>query len=253
MPDLDSRYENQKQIINELLLTATTEALDDNDFHHRLRMYPYKKLKKFLGSLGESLDNKSVAVLGCGKGDDFHLINKFFNNVKLAGVDISEVGLGLVRSTFPEIETVIGNMEALDFEDETFDYAIIPVALHHVQSVYRGVYEAVRISRKGAILLEPYDSLLARIATRLGLATEYEQAGNYVFRVSIREMVKVGKAMFTMVHTQPYMCIHYTAKSPIDFAVWRGINMIADLVAPWAANECIVYFRKQVRLGPKNV
>jgi hypothetical protein len=144
-------------------------------------------------------------------------------------------------------------MEALDFEDETFDYTIIPVALHHVQLVYRGVYEAVRISRKGAILIEPYDSWLARIATRLGLATEYEIAGNYVFRVSIKEMVKVGKAMFTMVHTKPYMCIHYTAKSAIDFSVWRGLNMIADLVAPWAANECIVYFRKEVRLGPKNV
>jgi ubiquinone/menaquinone biosynthesis C-methylase UbiE len=253
MVDLDQRYENQKRITNELLLTATTEPLDPNNFHHRLRMYPYKKLKKFLGSLGESLNNKSVVVLGCGQGFDFSLINKFFNNVKLTGVDISEAGLGLVQSTFPEIETVLGNMEALDFEDDTFDYTIVPVALHHVQLVYRGVYEAVRVSRKGVILLEPYDSLLARIATKLGLATEYETVGNYVFRVSIREMVKVGKAMFTTVQAQPYMCIHYTAKSPIDFTIWRGMNMIADLVAPWAANECIVYFRKEARLRPKDV
>ena len=49
------------------------------------------------------------------------------------------------------------------------------------------------------------------------------------------------------------MCIHYTAKTAIDFAVWRAINMLADLVAPWAANECLVYFRKEVAVGPKNV
>jgi ubiquinone/menaquinone biosynthesis C-methylase UbiE len=253
MHGLDSRYENQRRIINENLSISTTEALDVNDFHHRLRMYPYETLRHFLGSLGESLDNKSVVVLGCGKGFDFRLINYLFKNVKLTGVDISEAGLGLVRTSFPGIETVLGNMESLDFEEGTFDYTLVPVALHHVQLVYKGLYEAVRISRKGAILIEPYDSLLARLATRLGLATEYEMAGNYVFRLSIREMVKVGKAMFMAVHAQPYMCIHYTARSPVDFACWRGINMIANLAAPWVANECIVYFRKEIRLGPKPV
>jgi ubiquinone/menaquinone biosynthesis C-methylase UbiE len=248
---LDARYESQRQRTNLHLSTQDT-CFDPNNFHHRFRLFGYEKLREFLNSLRETLDNKSVVVLGCGKGFDFHLIKYFFRNVDLAGVDISETALELVKKSFPNVRSFLGNMESLEFEDGAFDYAIVPVALHHLQSVYRGVYEAIRISRKGALLMEPYDSPLARLATRLGYATEYEEVGNYVFRTSIREMKKVGKAIFMDVQAKPYMYVHYTAKTSLDYNIWRGLNALADLAAPWVANECIVYFRKEHKIGPKN-
>ena len=250
-PELNSKYEFQREQMNTHLSTQVMD-FDPEDFHHKFRLFRYEKLKQFLGAIDESLDGKSVVVLGCGKGFDFHLIKHYFRDVRLAGVDISETGLKLAESTFSDVTLSVGNLEQLDFPDGTFDYAIIPEALHHLQDVYRGLYEAVRISRKGAILIEPYDSPLARLATRLGYATEYEEEfGNYVFRTSIREMKKVGTAMFMDVRAEPYMCVHYTAKDSLGYRIWRGVNVVADVAAPLVANECIVYFRKEHKVGPK--
>lgn len=249
-PEFDSKYEFQRRQMNDHLSTQVMD-FDPEDFHHKFRLFRYEKLKAFLGSMNESLDARSVVVLGCGKGFDFHLIKHFFHDVDLSGVDISETGLKLAGSTFSDVALSVGNLEQLEFSDNTFDYAIVPEALHHLQDVYRGLYEAVRVSRKGAILIEPFDSPLARIVTRLGYATEYElEFGNYVFRTSIREMKKVGTAMFMEVLAKPYMCVHYTAKGSVGYRIWRGVNALADVAAPLIANECIVYFRKEHRVGP---
>ena len=243
--EMERKYLNQAQLVNAALASQTLE-FDENDFHSKFRMYPYRKLEKFLGSLGKSLNNKEVVVLGCGKGFDFFLLKYFYPNVHLTGVDISSEGVNMITKAFPDCDAVVGDMENLEFSSNSFDYTLIPAALHHLQDVYRGLYEAVRISRKGVILLEPYDSPLARLATRLGYAHEYEEMGNYVFRTSIREMKKVGKAMFMDVWAKPYFCPHYTARSYLDYGVWLAVNWIGDFAASLVGNECIVYFRKEV-------
>jgi len=243
--EMEHKYLKQAQLVDADLASQSLE-FDKNDFHCKFRMYPYRKLEKFLGSLGESLSGKKVVVLGCGKGFDFFLLKCFFPNVHLTGVDISSEGVSMIKKTFPDCNAVVGDMENLEFDSNSFDYALIPAALHHLQDVYRGLYEGIRVTKKGVILLEPYDSPLARLATRLGFAHEYEDVGNYVFRTNIREMKKVGKAMFMDVQAKPYFCPHYTARSYLGYYAWLAANWIGDFAASLAGNECIVYFQKDV-------
>jgi len=122
--EIERKYSNQVQLVDAALASQTLE-FDENNFHCKFRMYPYRKLEKFLESLGESLSDKKVVVLGCGKGFDFFLLKHFFPNVHLTGVDISSEGVSMTNKQFPDCKAVTGNMEALEFNSNSFDYALI--------------------------------------------------------------------------------------------------------------------------------
>ncbi len=242
---LNTKYQEQLFRIN-ANSSKQKFYFDPSSYYHILRLYRYQELKQFLKKYQQDLSGKHIAILGCGNGLDIYLIKHIFGNLKFTAIDFSEIGLQSVRSHFPSVDTVQANMEDLDFDDDSFDFALVPIALHHLQQPYRGIYEAIRISKYGAILIEPLDSLLVRIATWLGLAKRYEKFGNYVFRINIREMRKIAKSMFIDMAIKPYMCLHYTAKNKFDYILWRVFNRISDIAAPLVANEVIVYFRKDM-------
>ena len=78
-------------------------------------------------------------------------------------VDISP-GVIAVRGEDPLLpENVVGDMEALPFEDEGFDAAMFIAALHHVPDPLPALSEAARVVRPGGQLFafEP-TSLRAR-------------------------------------------------------------------------------------------
>ena len=97
--------------------------------------------------------------------------------------------------------------EELPFEDESFDLAVVSAGLHHCRSPHRALLELYRVARRIALALEARDSLLLRLATRVGALEEYEltavaandfAAGgvqdtavpNYVYRWTEREVEK---------------------------------------------------------------
>ncbi|GAB4491603.1 MAG: hypothetical protein OHK0019_12070 [Saprospiraceae bacterium] len=106
------------------------------------------------------------------------------------------------------------NAEALSFGDGSFDFVLCKESYHHFPRPMKALYEMLRVSRKGVVLLEPVDHyvftnffqaffrgiLLAVNALgifKLFLGKEikrhtYEDVGNYVYKVSEREMEKVA-------------------------------------------------------------
>ena len=97
--------------------------------------------------------------------------------------------------------------EALTYEDDSFDFAVISAGLHHCASPHRALLELYRVARNGVLALEARDSALMRVAQRLGVVDEYEltavadndfAAGgvrnspvpNYVYRWTEREVEK---------------------------------------------------------------
>ena len=64
--------------------------------------------------------------------------------------------------------------EALTYDDESFDFAVISAGLHHCASPHRALLELYRVSRHGVLALEARDSALMRFAQRLGVVDEYE-------------------------------------------------------------------------------
>lgn len=106
------------------------------------------------------------------------------------------------------------NAEALSFGDNSFDFVLCKESYHHFPRPMKALYEMLRVVRKGVVLLEPADHyvytnffqaffrgiLLAVNALgifKLFFGKEikrhtYEEVGNYVYKVSEREMEKVA-------------------------------------------------------------
>lgn len=105
------------------------------------------------------------------------------------------------------------NVEAITFEDNSFDYVTCKEAFHHFPRPYLGLYEMIRVSRKAAILVaEPIDilskfSLLVLVKNLLDMIDpllinklwknrfSFETVGNYVYKISEREVEKIAMGM----------------------------------------------------------
>jgi ubiquinone/menaquinone biosynthesis C-methylase UbiE len=102
------------------------------------------------------------------------------------------------------------NAERLSCKDNTFDFVLCKESIHHFPRPYIGLYEMLRVARKGMVLIEPNDvshslTLLQMIywffktygKKILGIVepSPYETVGNYIFRISREEMEKIALAL----------------------------------------------------------
>ncbi|MFW9834716.1 MAG: class I SAM-dependent methyltransferase [Candidatus Thorarchaeota archaeon] len=94
-----------------------------------------------------------VLDAGCGTGIvTRHLVD---NGYQVTGIDISQKMLDLAKQRVPEATLKVGDMTALDFEDDSFDGLVSTYAVFHVPRtkhsvLFRGFH---RILKKGGALL----------------------------------------------------------------------------------------------------
>ena len=100
------------------------------------------------------------------------------------------------------------NAEALSFQDYEFDYVLCKESYHHFPRPMLALYEMLRVARKGVFLIEPNDVYINRKALEILFRNlkniiksllhkkinkhAFEEAGNYVFSISRREIEKVA-------------------------------------------------------------
>jgi SAM-dependent methyltransferase len=104
------------------------------------------------------------------------------------------------------------DVERLTFESDSFDVVVVHAGLHHCYSPHRALAEMYRVARRAVVVVEARDSLLVRMAARLGFTDDYEVeavvangyvAGgvansavpNYVYRWTERELEKLVRAL----------------------------------------------------------
>jgi SAM-dependent methyltransferase len=105
------------------------------------------------------------------------------------------------------------NAEKMALPDESFDFVLAKETLHHLQRPPLGVYEMLRVAKRGIVLLEPHQrhpstirSCLRQIVRRLlrregssplGLLprVRYEPSGNYLFRFTPFELTQYALAL----------------------------------------------------------
>ena len=119
------------------------------------------------------------------------------------------------------------NVEHLSFADGSFDYVSCRESFHHFPRAYLGLYEMIRVAKKGVVLTEPID-ILAKSPLLLLIKNifdifdpilinriwknrfSWETMGNYVFKISEREVEKIAMGIFLP-------CIAF-----------KGVNMILN-------------------------
>jgi ubiquinone/menaquinone biosynthesis C-methylase UbiE len=149
-------------------------------------------------------------TVGDGYGFDANFLKD--NQLKVTATDIGDAFLGLSKENELIDDYSIENVERLTFKDNFFDYAFCKESYHHFPRAYMGVYEMLRVTRKAIIIIEPQDPLtkmplmlaikniLDRFAPTLlqkywKNRYSFEEVGNYVFKLSDREMEKLAMGM----------------------------------------------------------
>lgn len=92
-----------------------------------------------------------------------------FTNVVISNLDERMDG-----DAFAPFAWSFEDAQNLSYGDETFDYVFVADGLHHCASPHRALLEMYRVSRRGIVVVESRDSLVMRLANRLGLSPEYE-------------------------------------------------------------------------------
>lgn len=104
------------------------------------------------------------------------------------------------------------NAEQLGFLDGAFDYLLCKESYHHFPRPYAALYEMIRVASKAIVLIEPQDPIskmpgllwVANILSVLGRNLigkvwknrfSYEPVGNFVYKVSEREMEKFAAGL----------------------------------------------------------
>ena len=149
-------------------------------------------------------------TIGDGYGfDAFYFVEKQCN---VTATDIAGTFLPLAKEEGMISDYSVENVEKLSFEDDAFDYSYCKESYHHFPRAYMGVYEMLRVSKKAVMFVEPQDPLtkmplmlfIKNILDRFNptLLQKYwknrysfEPVGNYVFKLSDRDMEKIAMGM----------------------------------------------------------
>lgn len=92
---------------------------------------------------------RHVLDVGCGPGEAAERIGA--SGVEVEALDISERMVALTRAR--GVSARVGDVQALPFEDESFDVALAAWMLYHVPDVGRGIAELARVLRPGGRLV----------------------------------------------------------------------------------------------------
>ena len=161
--------------------------------------------------------------------------------VSVVGVDISP-GVIAARGEDPLLpDNVVGDMEALPFEPESFDAAMFIAALHHVPDPLPALSEAARVLRPGGQLFafEP-TSLRARGGNRSipGSPHEFRMSRAWLLArmraagldvVELRRFRVAIRIMRAMARPTPVM---WGISDALDTVLTRipGVNALAEVV-----------------------
>jgi SAM-dependent methyltransferase len=92
------------------------------------------------------LEGKKVLLLGCGTGEESQLLAEFGAS-DMTGVDLSKESIRLAAGTYPDVQFIVGDMHALDFTDESFDFIYSSLTLHYSdrpEHVYKELYRILK-------------------------------------------------------------------------------------------------------------
>jgi 2-polyprenyl-3-methyl-5-hydroxy-6-metoxy-1,4-benzoquinol methylase len=142
------------------------------------------------------------------------------------------------------------NVERLTYDDNSFDYVMCKEAFHHFPRAYLGLYEMLRVSKTATILVtEPID-ILSKISLLVLIKNicdkihpscinkiwknrfSWESVGNYVFKISEREIEKIAMgiglpciAFKRYDHFKSHTAIDGIMDVPINQMLYRKIKL----------------------------
>lgn len=192
---------------------GTMESIDVNKELHRLheRTIPFGEgafdlnfddtkrhawMINLAKPLTDLLNPKTLLTVGDGRGREAFFISKFTS----AEIVASDIGIEKLQAA-AELGLIqkycITDIENIEFKDSEFDVSFVKESLHHLPRPIIGLYEMIRISSKGVIVIEPNDAQhkYTTYPSDNAYYDDFEETNNYLYRFSLREIMKIASAL----------------------------------------------------------
>lgn len=170
----------------------------------------HKRMRSAVIPLIDAFPGAKWLTVGDGRfGTDAHFLKK--KGLMAMASDISDELLAIGKKNGFIDDYSKENAEKLSFKDSEFDFCFCKEAYHHFPRPMVALYEMLRVSKIGVVLIEPndqfaFESLKPLFFRRLKDAFKrplgkhlprhsFEEVGNYVYSISKREIEKLASGM----------------------------------------------------------
>ena len=170
-----------------------------------------EKHRRAVRGLGSIAGMSALTVCG-GSGMDA----EFLSTQGARPVVSTDISLGAARRVAERgrrfdvpLIPVAADVEQLPFADRSFDLVFVHDGLHHLEDPMVGLREMARVARRAVSVNEPARANATRMAVRMRLSVEHEEAGNQVARVSMPEIEDVlREAGFEIARAERYAMLY---------------------------------------------
>ena len=166
------------------------------------------KFQRSIAALEQLLPKSTALAVCAGSGMDAEFLAK-------AGARVisSDLSWGAARRARERAKRyglnllpIVADVEQLPFRSRAIDLVYVHDGLHHLERPLKGLAEMARVAVRAVSITEPAEAAVTRVAVKLGLALEREQAGNRVMRLTIPELSrKLQDAGFRTVRAERYL------------------------------------------------
>ena len=169
---------------------AREEAFEIDRPHRTPRLYRFllaEKFRRAVGPIRPHLIGASALTVCGGSGMDAEFLARAGAAVISSDLSLGAAMRAKARSERYglEIRSIVADVERLPFADQSVDLVAVHDGLHHLADPYVGLAEMARLARRWIVVTEPAQASITRLAIRLGLALETEEAGNRVGRMEL--------------------------------------------------------------------
>jgi ubiquinone/menaquinone biosynthesis C-methylase UbiE len=219
--------------------------------HADSTLYHLRLFRKIL-SAKMGIDLKDTTILNCGCGGGLEAQYFAENGAWVIGFDISQLRAeaSATRFALHGFEGLFyrGDAAVLPFPDNTFDLVIYHDSLHHapIEEIPIAIREAVRVAKKGVVLLEAHDSPFRMLLETLGLSTSVEASGNYVFRFrkSLMEFFSYQTSTQLVNYSVSFMKKEHRPKlyshPVLGRLLFESIKLLGTVLRPFGNEACII-------------
>ncbi len=170
-----------------------------------------EKLRRGTVGLDGLLPGGSVVTVCGGSGMDAEFLARC--GARVIATDISLAAVTRARERGRrynlDITPMVADAERLPLLDRSVDIAFVHDGLHHLREPLDGVDEMARVASTAVSVNEPARAGLTDAAVRVGLAFEWEEAGNRIARMDPDAITgRLGSRGFRTVDSQRYGMYH---------------------------------------------
>lgn len=179
-------------------------------------------------------------TIGDGGADAWMLRQMGARQVTASSISDARLRTLASRGHLPDIEIRAINAERIDLPDRAIGFILCKEAFHHFPRAPIAFYEFMRVAHSGVLLIEPADFGFARpfdvlrtvsklvLRRRPPVYELFEPVGNYIYRLSPREVGRMLTAMQV-----PWFAVRRFN----DFSTRHLVNKRRDDVLPRAVFE----------------